>query len=317
MRLIYASIFSLLVVTVAAALMESPVGFVGLGIMGKGMAQNLLKKGVASKLVVWNRSPDASAELSAAFPGIVEVAATAGEVIQRCDVTFSMLSTQEASVAVFDCPAEAGGVVASVTPGKCIVDCATLSPERMQSIAAAVEARGGRFLEAPVSGSKVPAETGTLIFLCGGEQALYDKVTPALQAMGKANFLFGPVGGGSKMKLIVNGLMGTMMGAFAESMALCSAADLPQDLLLQVLDLGAMANPMFKGKGPNMINKTYAPHFPLKHAQKDMRLALALASDLGVSLPTTDAANQQFLSVLDERGDEDFSAVYAAAAAKK
>jgi glyoxylate/succinic semialdehyde reductase len=100
-------------------------------------------------------------------------------------------------------------------------------------------------------------------------------------------------------------------------MALCDAADLPQDVLLQVLDLGAMANPMFKGKGPNMSKGAYAPHFPLKHAQKDMRLALALASDLGVSLPTTDAANQQFLSVLDERGDEDFSAVYAAAAAKK
>jgi len=96
-------------------------------------------------------------------------------------------------------------------------------------------------------------------------------------------------------------------------MALCSAADLPQDLLLQVLDLGAMANPMFKGKGPNMIKGEFAPHFPLKHAQKDMRLALALGGSLGVPLTTTTAANEQFLSVLDSRGDEDFSAVFVAA----
>jgi len=96
-------------------------------------------------------------------------------------------------------------------------------------------------------------------------------------------------------------------------MALCDAADLPQDVLLQVLDLGAMANPMFKGKGPNMSKGAYAPHFPLKHAQKDMRLALAMGGDLGLPLPTTKAANEQFLSVLDSRGDEDFSAVYVAA----
>ena len=95
-------------------------------------------------------------------------------------------------------------------------------------------------------------------------------------------------------------------------MALCSAADLPQDVLLQVLDLGAMANPMFKGKGPNMIKGSYSPHFPLKHAQKDMRLALALTKDLGQDLPTTKAANDEFLSVLESKGDEDFSAVYAA-----
>lgn len=100
-------------------------------------------------------------------------------------------------------------------------------------------------------------------------------------------------------------------------MSLCSAADLPQDLLLQVLDLGAMANPMFKGKGPNMIKGVHAPNFPLKHAQKDMRLALELGEGLGLPLPTSEAANKQFVSVLESRGDDDFSAVYDAAAPRK
>lgn len=191
------------------------MGFIGLGIMGKGMAANLLKKVDGCSLVVWNRSPDACNELSAAFPGKVTIASTAAEVVQKCTVTYSMLSTMEASEAVFDCP---DGVIAAITPGKCIVDCATLSPERMVAIESGVTTKGGQFLEAPVSGSKVPAETGTLIFLCGGSPELYEKATPALQAMGKANFLFGEVGAGSKMKLVVNMIMGTMMSAFAEGM---------------------------------------------------------------------------------------------------
>jgi glyoxylate/succinic semialdehyde reductase len=180
-----------------------------------------------------------------------------------------------------------------------------------------IKEKGGMFLEAPVSGSKVPAETGQLIFLCGGDEAVYGRVSEALDAMGKAKFLFGPVGQGTRVKLIVNMIMGTMMGAFAEGMALCKAADLPQDSLLQVLDLGAMANPMFKGKGPNMINNSFAPHFPLKHAEKDMRLALELGQQLGVSLPTTQASDDVYRTVLEERGDEDFSAVYAAIANQK
>ena len=192
--------------------------------MGKGMAANLLKKIDGCSLVVWNRSPEACTELAAAFPGKVTVAESAAAVVQQCSLTFSMLSTMEASEAVFDCPLEAGGLIAAVTPGKSIVDCATLSPERMQSINERIVARGGVFLEAPVSGSKVPAETGTLIFLCGGDEAVHAQALPGLEAMGKANFLLGPVGAGSKMKLVVNMIMGTMMSAFAEGE---SVADSP------------------------------------------------------------------------------------------
>jgi len=204
--------------------MASRVGFIGLGIMGKGMASNLLRKIDGCSLVVWNRSPEACSELAAAFPGKVEVATSAASVVQQCSLTYSMLSTMEASEAVFDCPLEAGGVIAAVTPGKCIVDCATLSPERMQHIQSQIEARGGEFLEAPVSGSKVPAETGTLIFLCGGQPAVHAKAIAGLEAMGKANFLLGPVGAGSKMKLVVNMIMGTMMSAFSEGELVASKA---------------------------------------------------------------------------------------------
>lgn len=286
--------------------MSGPIGFVGLGIMGKGMLKNLATK-LEPNLVIWNRSAAVCEEMAAAFPGKIEIAASAAEVVQRCELTYSMLSTIEASEAVFD--KEGDGVIAGVSEGKVIVDCATLSPERMEKIAADIAAKGGKFLEAPVSGSKVPADTGTLIFLCGGDEAVYQQALPGFKAMGKADFLFGPVGSGSKMKLVVNMVMGSMMNSFTEGMTLCEEAGLPQDKLLEVLDLGAMANPMFKMKGNNIINGKYDAHFPLKHAQKDMRLALALADQLSVHLPVNKASNEQYESVLGDLGDEDFSAV--------
>eukprot|EP00607_Mallomonas_marina_P010069 CAMPEP_0182418276 /NCGR_PEP_ID=MMETSP1167-20130531/2750_1 /TAXON_ID=2988 /ORGANISM="Mallomonas Sp, Strain CCMP3275" /LENGTH=287 /DNA_ID=CAMNT_0024592417 /DNA_START=128 /DNA_END=991 /DNA_ORIENTATION=- len=276
--------------------------------MGKGMVKNLVTK-LSYNLVVYNRSVEVSQEVAALYPGKIEIASTAKEVIERCNITYSMLSTLEASIAVFDSPE---GVVAGVTAGKTIIDCATLTPERMVEVEGRVRERGGRFLEAPVSGSKVPAEQGQLIFLCGGDETLFTEVQPALDAMGKAAFLFGPVGQGSRMKLVVNSIMGGMMTVFAEGMTLCEAADLPTDKLLSVLDLGAMACPMYKGKGPLMIAKKYDPNFPLKHQQKDMKFALGLADSLSLSLPVTAAANELYEASMKrerERGDLDFSAV--------
>jgi 3-hydroxyisobutyrate dehydrogenase-like beta-hydroxyacid dehydrogenase len=107
--------------------------------------------------------------------------------------------------------------------------------------------------------------------LCGGDESVYNEVGPALDTMGKAKFYFGPAGQGSRVKLVVNMIMGTMMSSLSEGMSLASAANLPLDNILQVLDLGAMANPLFKMKGANIINDSYPAHFPLKHAQKDMR----------------------------------------------
>ena len=283
----------------------APFGFVGIGIMGEGMATCLLNDG--RSLVVWNRDASKSEKLKRAFPRLVTVAATAATVVETCAVTFSMLSTLEASQAVF--PA----LVGAVKEGKSIVDCATLTPERMRDMRGAVTLAGGRFLEAPVSGSKAPAAQGALIFLCGGDAALYQEVKPELAVMGKADFLFGDVGAGTKMKLVVNMVMGDMMVALSEGLSLCGAAGLPGDAengLLKVLDLGIMSNGMFRLKGPKMLAGDHAPNFPLKHAQKDMRFALNLGDQVGQALPASAAANAAFLAARAEHGDDDFSAVY-------
>ncbi len=248
--------------------MTEPIGFIGIGIMGKGMLARLADN-KSSNFVIWNRSSSACDEFSSKYPGRFTVVSEPSEVIKQCKITFTMLSTMEASNAVFS--TSENSAFAGLSEGKILVDCATLSPERMIEMSDAVTAKGGIFLEAPVSGSKVPAEMGQLIFLCGGEQSTFDLVSEYLDVMGKAKFLFGEVGQGTRVKLVVNMALGSMMSVFSETLSLGKAVDLPLDTLLQVIDLGAMSCPMFKGKGPAMISDKFAPHFPLKHQQKDMR----------------------------------------------
>mmetsp|Transcript_15001 Transcript_15001/g.50321 ORF Transcript_15001/g.50321 Transcript_15001/m.50321 type:complete len:293 (-) Transcript_15001:21-899(-) len=285
--------------------MQTKVGFVGVGIMGNGMVRRLLLAG--REVVVWNRDAAKAEAIVADFPDLASIAATPAAVVDACAVTYSMLSTLEASEAVFP------GLLSAVGPGKAVVDCATLTPERMATMAAAVTEKGGRFLEAPVSGSKAPAEAGALIFLCGGDAELYAECQADLKSMGKADFFFGAVPAGTKMKLVVNMVMGEMMVALSEGMSLAGAAGLPTDAeagLLKILDLSSMSNGVFRGKGPSMEKGVHPAAFPLKHAQKDMRFALGLADSLDLSLPGAAAANAQFLRARKDHGDEDFSAVH-------
>lgn len=262
--------------------MSKTVGFVGLGIMGEGMAKCLIKAGL--KLVVWNRSTSKSDAFKAAAPDSVTVADSPSAVIAACEVTFCMLSTPEAVRSVYEMD---GGVLAGVSAGKCIVDCATLAEEDMKRCSAHVLAKGGRFLEAPVSGSKGPAANGQLIFLCGGDKPLFESIASELDAMGKKSFYFGEVGSGTRMKLVVNMVMGTMMCAFSEGLHLCGSSGLDPAQLLEVLDLGAIANPMFKLKGPKMLAGDHSPNFPLQHAHKDMRLAVEAGAGFGIGMPVS------------------------------
>ena len=161
-----------------------------------------------------------------------------------------------------------------------------------------------------MSGSKAPAENGQLIFLCGGSRGLFDDVAGPLEVMGKASLYLGQTGQGARMKLCANAIMGEMMVALSEGLALSEAAGLKHADLLEVLSLGAMANPMFALKGPAMSEGTYPPAFPLEHQQKDLRLALALGEEVGQPLPLAAVANAAFLKA-QERGlaRSDFSAV--------
>mmetsp|Transcript_12338 Transcript_12338/g.32550 ORF Transcript_12338/g.32550 Transcript_12338/m.32550 type:complete len:267 (+) Transcript_12338:362-1162(+) len=162
-------------------------------------------------------------------------------------------------------------------------------------------------------GQKKPAEDGTLIFLAAGDEELYNAVAGPLDVMGKAKFYLGEVGNGANMKLVVNMLMGTLMSSLAESLALAEKSGLKQEDLLAVLGLGATSNPMTALKGPSMAQRKYPTAFPLKHQQKDIRLAIELGEQHKQALPVASAAHELYVQAQDEgQGDADFSAVLEA-----
>lgn len=184
-----------------AAAPPAKVGFIGLGVMGLPMVANLGK--AFPDLVVWNRSDKTAAlrDSLSSTQSAVTVAATPADVVRQADITFSMLSTPEAVREVFHIGPDAA--MAGVGDGKAIVDCSTLQVEDMLVTADEVQNRGGRFLEAPVSGSKGPAETGNLIFLCAGDRGVFDHgaTQTAFEYMGKKAFFLGDVGNGTRMKV--------------------------------------------------------------------------------------------------------------------
>lgn len=296
------------------------IGFIGLGIMGEGMVGCLLKDNIAGTsdipLVVWNRTSAKCTDLKTKYPDKnIEIKSSAKDVVSECDIAFSMLSTPEASAAVFD--DVSAGTLAGVTEGKVIIDCATLAESDMQRMDKAVTSKGGKFLEAPVSGSKGPAHGGQLIFLCAGSKSVFDNaiVQSALDSMGKASHFFGEdVGKATRAKLVVNSLMGTMMAAFGESLALAESLQLDGTKMLEVISQGAIASPMYSLKGPKMLKKDHAPNFPLCHAHKDMKLAVDAAASVGVEYSVTQSAEEVFRKAREDKelnvAKEDFSAVF-------
>ena len=281
------------------------IGFLGLGIMGSAMAKNLLKAGF--QVTVWNRSPDKCTEFAALGAA---VALTPAEVTSSCGITFAMLADPAAAHAV--CFAE-GGALEGIGAGRGYVDMSTVDADTACEIGAAISGKGGRFLEAPVSGSKKPAIDGTLIILAAGDRDLFDQALPFFEKMGKKSLFLGELGRGAQMKLIVNMTMGGMMAVFCEALALASKAGLDGADLLEVFDAGAMANPMFKMKGAQIAAGTFEPAFPLKHMQKDLRLAVALGDALGQPLFSAAAANESFKKAKAQGlSEQDFCAVYRA-----
>lgn len=280
-------------------------GFIGLGIMGSAMARNLVKAGL--EVTVWNRSPEKCRELTALG---ARQAASPAEVARSCPVTFAMLADPAAALGVCFGPE---GVLEGIGEGRGYVDMSTVDGETSRRIAHAVTERGGRFLEAPVSGSRKPAEEGTLVILAAGDRSLFEEATPALEKMGKKIVHLGEVGQGAAMKLTVNLVMGEMMTALCEGLSLGARAGLAAETVLEVLDAGALANPMFRLKGPLMVRGDFTAAFPLKHMQKDLRLALALGDALGAPLFSAATANEAFKRAREMGlGDEDFSAVLKA-----
>ncbi|KAI5071167.1 hypothetical protein GOP47_0013418 [Adiantum capillus-veneris] len=281
------------------------IGFLGLGIMGTAMATNLIKAGY--NVSVWNRNASKCEPL---INQGARCGSSPADIASQCNITFAMLADPAAALEV---ASGEHGVIHGLGPGKGYVDISTVDGGTSKTINGLVKATGASFLEAPVSGSKKPAENGTLIFLTAGDEDLYEQAGPLLDVMGKSRFYLGEVGNGAAMKLIVNMVMGSMMASFSEGLVLGDKIGLDPSTIIEVISQGAISSPMFTMKGPSMVKSKFPPAFPLKHQQKDLRLALQLAESVSQPVPVAASANEMYKVAKSKGlGDQDFSAVIEA-----
>eukprot|EP00053_Salpingoeca_punica_P023473 m.10247 g.10247 ORF g.10247 m.10247 type:complete len:308 (+) comp5162_c0_seq1:89-1012(+) len=284
------------------------LGFLGLGIMGKAMASNLIKAGYT--VTVWNRSQGKVDEL---VQHGAKAASSPAEVVKHSQITFAMLADPAAALEVaFGGQGKASeGALAAINKDKVYVDCSTVDEDCSKKIAEGVAKAGGRFLEAPVSGSKMQAEGAQLIFMCAGDRTVYDETAELLKKMGKVSHFLGDVGAAARMKLVLNMVMGSMVCALGEGISLAESAGLSSASLVEIIGQGAMACPMTAAKGKAMVEHNYPTNFPLKHQEKDLRLALELAAQVGVApTPVASAAHSQYkLASASGHADKDFAAV--------
>jgi len=282
--------------------MKSPVGFIGLGLMGRPMAANLLKAG--HEVTVWNRTASRADDLAAQG---AKRAATPRELAAASEVVITIVSDPPALESVLWGD---DGVFAGLKRGSVLVDSSTVSPALERRAAAAAAAQGAEFLEAPVTGGTWGAEKGELVFMVGGEAATLKRVEPVLGVMGKKWFHLGPHGAGQTVKLAMNLLLALEAEAFAESLALVRRAGIAGEKLFEVMQTSMGRSGLLDIKGPMMLKGEYKPSFPLRLMHKDMSLALDLANQLGVPLPSA-AATREVLNAVKgaTREDVDFSAL--------
>ena len=273
--------------------MAHVIGFIGLGIMGRPMARNLLKAGYS--LVVHSRSRGPVDELVAAG---AKAGTSPKDVAAQSDVLITMLpnSPDVELVALGK-----DGIVEGARPGLIFVDMSTISPIVSQKVGQALAAKGVRVLDAPVSGGEKGAIDGALSIIVGADKPVFDAVLPIFQAMGKTITHLGPLGFGGFTKLANQIIVAVNLTALAEALTLARKAGLDRDLTLTALAGGLAGSKCLDQKKPNYLADTYNPGFKIDLHFKDLGLIMESARALGVPLPTT-AVVQELFSALRVKG---------------
>jgi 2-hydroxy-3-oxopropionate reductase len=282
--------------------MAQVVGFIGLGIMGRPMARNLLKAGYP--LVVHSRSRGPVDEI------VKEGAKAAGsprDVAGQCDVLITMLPNSPDVEQVALGP---GGIVEGARRGLVLVDMSTISPIVSQKIGRALEAKGVAMLDAPVSGGEKGAIDGALSIMVGGDRTVFESVLPIFQAMGKTITRLGPLGFGGFTKLANQIIVAGNLTALAEALTLGRKAGLDRELLLTALAGGLAGSKCLEQKRANYLADTYNPGFKVELHYKDLGLIMESSRALGVPLPATAVVQELFNAMrVKGRGGLDHSGI--------
>jgi 3-hydroxyisobutyrate dehydrogenase len=255
------------------------IGFIGLGIMGRGMAHNLLKAG--HRVTVWNRT---ASKMEAFVDAGAEVAANPADLARRCDLILVCVSdTPDVEAVILG----EEGVIHGARPGALVVDHSTISPHATRQIAARLKARGVHMLDAPISGGSEGAARGSLSIMIGGEAEQVARARPYLEAYGKTITHVGPQGAGQMVKLVNQILVVVTELAVCEGLLFAQAGGLDLQKTLEAVKGGAAGSWMLANRGPQMIARDWRPGFTIDLQQKDLRLVLEAADQLGVPLLAT------------------------------
>ena len=273
------------------------IAFLGLGIMGAPMAANLVKAG--HDVTTWNRS--AGRKVAGA-----KSAATVAEAVQNAEVVWICIADTKA---VEDVLFGSGNAAASVRPGTIIADSSTILPSASQRFAQQLKAKGVDFVDVPVTGSKLGAESGQLIFIAGGDEAVLAKLKPLFDVMGKQVVRVGDQGKGLAAKLAMNLNIGLIYEGLAEGMVLARKLGVEPEKLRELIMASMLRSGVAEYKLPAMIARDFRPNFPLRLMHKDMHLMLEAAKEAGVKLPGTETVEKIYAECTQNgHADDDYAA---------
>ncbi len=282
--------------------MSVAVGFIGLGIMGKPMARNLMKAG--HRLVVHNRTAAKQEELVREG---ARAATNPREVAAQSDVVITIVNDSPDVEKVIAGP---DGVLEAIRPGTLVIDMSTISPAVTRSLAERLQAKGASMLDAPVSGGDVGAIQGTLSIMVGGSAADFERARPLFEAMGKKIVHVGGNGAGQVTKAANQVAVAGIIAAVSEALVLGSRGGVPPEKIIDALSGGMAGNRVMEVKRDKFLTHQFTAGFRTELHHKDLGIALAAAREMGVVLPFTALVDQFFLTVMRKGfGGEDDSAL--------
>ena len=264
--------------------MSEKTGFIGLGIMGSGMARNLLQAGF--DVTVWNRSLH---KMDPLIEAGARAASSPADVAAHCDIVITCVSD---TADVEEVVLRENGVIYGLNKGDLLIDTSTISPERTRYIAGCLQQKGAYMLDAPISGGSEGAANGTLSIMVGGDAAQFERARPLFNAMGKTITHVGPAGAGQTVKLVNQILVVVTMLGVGEALMFAQAGGLDLEKTLAAVSGGAAGSWMLSNRGPQVVARDWRPGFTINLQQKDLRLVLEAAEQLGVpTLGTSLVAN--------------------------
>jgi 3-hydroxyisobutyrate dehydrogenase len=277
--------------------MNERVGFIGLGIMGQGMARNLLRAG--TDLVVWNRT---AAKMEPFVREGADAADDPAAVARECSIIITCVSdTPDVEEVILG----ERGVLSRVQPGALVIDMSTISPLVTQRLAARLADKGAHMLDAPISGGSEGAANGTLSIMVGGEAEQVARAMPYFEAMGRAITHVGPHGAGQTVKLVNQILVVVNMLAVGEALLFAQAGGLDLKKTLAAVTQGAAGSWMLSNRGPQVVERDWRPGFTIDLQQKDLRLVLEAADQMGVPTLATSTVFHLYRTLqMDGLGEE-------------